>query len=195
MSDEHSSPIKTPKQLVIVLVLAFLVPITLFLLLSQLVTGLKPENAGETDARVLSRIKPVGEVTIASAGGAPAAATTAAAPATTAAPAATVAAATPAAATAAPAAKPGAPLDLQSGEALMKKDGCAACHAVDKKIVGPAYQEVAAKYRGDKGAAARLEQKVKTGGSGVWGPIPMPPNAVPDADIKALVTWILTLKK
>ncbi|HEY7943366.1 MAG TPA: c-type cytochrome [Casimicrobiaceae bacterium] len=81
------------------------------------------------------------------------------------------------------------------GEELMKKDGCAACHAVDKKIVGPAYQEVAAKYRGDKGAAARLEQKVKTGGSGVWGPIPMPPNAVPDADIKALVTWILTLKK
>jgi cytochrome c len=192
MSDEHSSPIKTPKQLVIVLVLAFVVPIALFLLLSQLVTGMKRENPGETDARVLARIKPVGELTIASAAGAPAAATTAAAPATTAAPAATVATATPAAATAA---KPAAPLDLLGGEELMKKDGCAACHAVDKKIVGPAYQDVAAKYRGDKGAAARLEQKVKTGGSGVWGPIPMPPNAVPDADIKALVTWILTLKK
>lgn len=78
----------------------------------------------------------------------------------------------------------------------MKKDGCSACHAVDKKIVGPAYQDVAAKYRGDKSAQAKLEHKVKTGGSGVWGPVPMPPNsAVPDADIHALVSWILTLKK
>ena len=78
----------------------------------------------------------------------------------------------------------------------MQKDGCAACHAVDKTIVGPAYNQVAAKYRGDKTAAAKLEQKVKTGGSGVWGPVPMPPNtAVPDADIKALVSWILSLGK
>jgi cytochrome c len=81
-------------------------------------------------------------------------------------------------------------------EAMMKKDGCAACHSIDKKIVGPAYADVAAKYKGDAGAAAKLEAKVKKGGSGVWGPVPMPPNPqVPDADIKALVTWILTLKK
>ena len=89
-----------------------------------------------------------------------------------------------------------AALDNAAAEALMKKDGCAACHAVDKKIIGPAYQEVAAKYKGDAGAAAKLIKKVKDGGSGVWGPVPMPPNVtVPDADIKSLVDWILTLKK
>ena len=89
-----------------------------------------------------------------------------------------------------------AALDNAAAEALMKKDGCAACHSVDKKIVGPAYQEVAAKYKGDAGAAAKLVKKVKEGGSGVWGPVPMPPNATtPDADIKNLVDWILTLKK
>ena len=78
----------------------------------------------------------------------------------------------------------------------MKKDGCAACHAIDKKIVGPAYQEVAAKYKGDKDAVAKLTKKVKEGGSGVWGAIPMPPNTThAEADIKELVTWILTLKK
>ena len=87
-------------------------------------------------------------------------------------------------------------LDNAAAEAMMKKDGCAACHAVDKKIVGPAYQEVAAKYKGDKDAVAKLTKKVKEGGSGVWGAIPMPPNATtPEADIKELVTWILTLKK
>ena len=311
MSDEHTSPIKTPKQLAIVLVLAFLVPIALFLLLSQLVTGVRHDDTGETEAMVLARIKPVGEVTLAGAtaarasmngeqvfgavcktcheagiagapkvgdkaawagpikkgyetlvqhalngflepgkllpprGGnpdlsdveveravvymanrsganfkepaattpataAPAAAaaavpasaapaapapgaSSAAAPATATS---TVSAAPPAAAAGAPATKAGAALDLASGQAMMQKDGCAACHAVDKTIVGPAYNQVAAKYRGDKTAAARLEQKVKTGGSGVWGPVPMPPNsAVPDADIKALVSWILTLGK
>ena len=89
-----------------------------------------------------------------------------------------------------------AALDTAAAEALMKKDGCAACHSVDKKIVGPAYQEVAAKYKGDAGAAAKLVKKVKEGGSGVWGPVPMPPNATTsDADIKNLVDWILTLKK
>jgi cytochrome c len=73
---------------------------------------------------------------------------------------------------------------------------CAACHAVDKKLVGPAYVEVAAKYKGDKDAVAKLTKKVKEGGSGVWGQIPMPPNvAIPTADITDLVTWILTLKK
>ena len=89
-----------------------------------------------------------------------------------------------------------ASLDMAAAEAMMKKDGCAACHAVDKKIIGPSYQEVAAKYKGDKEAPAKLAKKVKEGGSGVWGQIPMPPNATTsDADVKALVDWILTLKK
>ena len=89
-----------------------------------------------------------------------------------------------------------AALDNAQAEAMMKKDGCAACHAIDKKIVGPAYVDVAAKYKGDKNAQAALEKKVKDGGSGVWGPIPMPPNAaVSQGDITELVTWIMTLKK
>jgi cytochrome c len=205
MHDEHISPIKTPKQLAIVLALAFLVPIVLFVLLSQLVTGVKRDDTGATDAQVFSRIKPVGEVTMAAGGGvatpAAGAAPAAAAPAVpvpataagTSSPTNALAAAAPPAAPAT-ATKQGAPLDLQSGQAMMQKDGCAACHSVDKQIVGPAYKQVAAKYRGDKTAAARLEQKVKSGGSGVWGPVPMPPNsAVSDADIKALVSWILTL--
>ncbi len=89
-----------------------------------------------------------------------------------------------------------ATLDKAAAEAMMKKDGCAACHSIEKKIVGPAYADVAAKYKGDKNAAAMLAKKVKTGSTGVWGQIPMPPNAaVSDADAKALVEWILTLKK
>ena len=84
----------------------------------------------------------------------------------------------------------------QDAVELMKKDGCTACHAIDKKVVGPAYNEVAAKYKGDAGAAAKLADKVKKGGSGVWGPVPMPPNAaVSDADIKTMVAYILALKK
>jgi cytochrome c len=74
------------------------------------------------------------------------------------------------------------------------KYGCTACHAVDHKVVGPAFNDVAAKYRG-KDAEATLVDKVKNGGSGVWGPIPMPPNPqVPDGDLHAVVKWILTLK-
>ena len=89
-----------------------------------------------------------------------------------------------------------AALDNAAAEAMMKKDGCAACHSIDKKIVGPAYVEVAAKYKGDKDAVAKLTKKVKDGSTGVWGPIPMPPNAaVSQADATELVTWILTLKK
>lgn len=84
---------------------------------------------------------------------------------------------------------------VQADEALAKKHNCLACHAVDKKLVGPSYKDVAAKYKADKGAAAKLEAKVKAGGSGVWGQVPMPPNAaVPDADIKKLVSWILAQK-
>ena len=282
MSDEHSSFIKTPKQLAIVVALAFAIPIALIVLLSQLVTGVSPRE-GQSAADVQTRIAPVGQFTPAEAnapsgnqsgeqvyqavcktcheaglagapkfgdkavwapriksgadalftsaikgknamppkGGnadladvevqravvymanqagakfkepsAPAQPAAAAAP-----PAQAPAAAAPAAASKAlpPAATANAPLDMASGTAMMQKDGCAACHAIDKKIVGPAYQDVAAKYKGDKDAAAKLVQKVKAGGSGVWGSVPMPPNAqVPDADIKALVSWILTLKK
>jgi cytochrome c len=80
-------------------------------------------------------------------------------------------------------------------EELAKKHACFACHAVDKKLVGPAYKDVAAKYRNDKQAEARLVEKVKKGGTGVWGQVPMPPNAaVPDADVRALVKWILSQK-
>jgi cytochrome c len=80
-------------------------------------------------------------------------------------------------------------------EALAQKSGCFACHALDKKLVGPAYKDVAAKYRGQKDAEAKLFKKVKEGGTGVWGTVPMPPNShVPDADIKALVKWVLSQK-
>ncbi len=292
MSDEHTSFIKTPKQLALVMVLAFAVPIVLIVLLSQLVTGMMPLGSTEAGDKVVDRIRPVGTLAFADAtdagnktgeqvyqtvcktchegglagapkfgdkaawaphikegfnalvknavngiqeagkvmppkGGNPdltdtevaravaymgnaagakftepaVSAPAAVASTASAAPIASVAAApmttaqAPAPAAAAPAA--GAPLDLQSAQALMAKDGCAACHGVDKKIVGPSYQDVAAKYRGDKDALAKLVQKVKAGGSGVWGDVPMPPNGqiVSDSDIKALVSWILTLKK
>ena len=84
-------------------------------------------------------------------------------------------------------------LPAQADEALAKKHNCLACHTVDKKTVGPAYKDIAQKYKGQN-VAATLQQKVKKGGQGVWGPVPMPPNAaVPDADIKKLVDWILKL--
>jgi cytochrome c len=84
----------------------------------------------------------------------------------------------------------------QSGEDLLKKSGCTACHANDKKLVGPAYLDVAGKYKGDAGAAAKLAEKVKKGGSGVWGQVPMPPNPqVKDDDIKSMIAYILALKK
>ncbi|HEV8256808.1 MAG TPA: c-type cytochrome [Casimicrobiaceae bacterium] len=290
MRDKHTSFIKTPKQLVIVVVLAFAVPIALIVLLSQLITDMRPRGSQDAQTDVLNRIKPVGEVTLVDAsasqasitgekvyqdvckvcheaglvgapklgdkaawaprikrginalytnaikgtdkgmppkGGnrdladievqrgvvymanrsgasfkeppAPVAPATAAAPsgAAVVAPAAAPAGATatPAAATAAPA-KPGAPLDMASAQALMRKRACDACHAIDKKIVGPAYVDVAAKYKDDAGANAKLAQKVKAGGAGVWGQVPMPPNPqVPDDDVKALVGWILALKK
>ena len=294
MTEEHTSFIKTPKQLVVVVMLAFAVPIALIVLLSQLVTGIRPGTTDDTEAGVLTRIKPVGEVTLAQAtapkgnmsgeqvyqsvcktcheagvagapklgdnaawaprlkqgaetlydhaikgtakgmppkGGnsdladvevqravafmanhsgaafkePPAPALPAPAAATPSAPAGATAQQTAAPQLPAPAAKPvpaapaakaGAPLDMASGAATMQKYGCSACHAVDKKIVGPAFQDVAARYQGDKDAAAKLAPKVKAGGAGVWGQVPMPPNAaVPDDDIKALVSWILTLKK
>jgi cytochrome c len=86
-------------------------------------------------------------------------------------------------------------LPAQASEELAKKYMCLTCHQLDKKLVGPSYHDVAAKYKGDKAAEAKLVDKVKKGGTGVWGQIPMPPNdKVPDADLKALVKWILTTK-
>jgi cytochrome c len=87
-------------------------------------------------------------------------------------------------------------LPVQASEELAKKHLCTTCHVVKgTKTIGPTYAEVAKKYAGQKDAEAKLADKVKKGGQGVWGQIPMPPNAaVPDADIKALVKWVLSVK-
>src|SRR5438034_9394368 len=78
---------------------------------------------------------------------------------------------------------------------LAQKKNCMACHAVDKKVLGPAYKDVAAKYAGQKDAVDKLAAKVVKGGSGVWGNVPMPANPqVTEAEAKQLVQWILTLK-
>jgi cytochrome c len=75
---------------------------------------------------------------------------------------------------------------------LAKKSNCMSCHQVDKKLVGPSYQDVAKKYAGKADAVKTLSAKVKAGGKGAWGEVPMPPNAnVKDADIETLVKWIL----
>lgn len=80
-------------------------------------------------------------------------------------------------------------------QALATAKNCMACHAVDKKLVGPAYKEVAKKYAGDKAAADKLAAKVMKGGSGVWGAIPMPANPqVNEAEAKKLVAWVLSQK-
>lgn len=87
-------------------------------------------------------------------------------------------------------------LDAKQANDIMTKGACTACHQLDKKAVGPAYKDVAKKYKGDKNAAANLEKKVRAGGGGVWGPVPMPPNPkekISDEDAKKLVAWILTL--
>lgn len=77
---------------------------------------------------------------------------------------------------------------------LAQKKNCMACHAVDKKLVGPGYKEVAAKYAGQKDAVAKLAEKVMKGGAGVWGQVPMPANAVTAEEAKTLVTWVLSQK-
>jgi len=80
-------------------------------------------------------------------------------------------------------------------EKLAQSSGCMGCHTIERKIIGPAFKEVSQKYQGNKTAAANLINKVKSGGSGVWGPVPMPPNPhVKDEDVKAIVQWILALK-
>ena len=78
---------------------------------------------------------------------------------------------------------------------LAKAKNCMACHAVGNKLVGPAYKDVAAKYAGQKGAEDKLVQKVMKGGSGVWGPVPMPANPqVSEAEARSLVKWVLSQK-
>jgi cytochrome c len=75
---------------------------------------------------------------------------------------------------------------------LAQKNACLSCHATDKKLVGPAYQEIAKKYAGQKDAEALLARSIKAGGAGKWGPVPMPAQAaLPDDDARALAAWIL----
>jgi cytochrome c len=82
-----------------------------------------------------------------------------------------------------------------ANEKLAQSSGCMTCHAIDKKVIGPAFKDVAAKYKGNKAAEADLFKKVKGGTKGTWGDIPMPPNAhVKDEDIKTLVQWVLSQK-
>jgi cytochrome c len=83
-------------------------------------------------------------------------------------------------------------LPAQASLALAQKNTCTACHAVDKKIVGPSYHDVAKKYAGQKDAAATIAASIKAGGAGKWGPVPMPPQpALSEADTQTLAAWIL----
>lgn len=87
-----------------------------------------------------------------------------------------------------------APVLAAEGEDLLKGKDCLACHKVDTKAVGPSYKDVAAKYKGNAEAQANLVAKIKKGGSGNWGPIPMPPHpAVSDDELNKIVAWILSL--
>lgn len=89
---------------------------------------------------------------------------------------------------------PASAADAAKAEALAKQHNCLQCHTADKKILGPAYKEVAKKYKGNKDAAAMLVKNVKVGSKGTWGQIPMPPNGkLSDADATVLVEWILAM--
>ncbi|MES9828282.1 MAG: c-type cytochrome [Candidatus Thiodiazotropha sp.] len=146
--------------------------------------GLTSQLMAEERADVLERIAPIGKVSVAGE------AKPAAAPATQ-----TAAAEVPAAeapATEAPAAE-AAPAAGGDALALATQSGCMACHQVATKVVGPAYTEVAAKYKSDAAALDMLVAKVKSGGVGSWGQVPMPPNAhVSDDNIRTIVSWVLT---
>jgi cytochrome c len=84
---------------------------------------------------------------------------------------------------------------MADGLALAKANACLACHAIDKKVLGPAFKDVAAKYADRKDAVEYLTKKIKSGGAGVWGPIPMPAQAqLSDAQAKELAQWVLTAK-
>jgi cytochrome c len=83
----------------------------------------------------------------------------------------------------------------QADQALATAKNCMACHAIDKKLVGPAYKEVAAKYSSQKDAVDKLAVKIMKGGTGVWGPVPMPANPqVNEAEAKKLAAWVMTVK-
>jgi cytochrome c len=79
-------------------------------------------------------------------------------------------------------------------QALAQAKNCMACHALDKKLVGPSYKEVAAKYASDKAAVDKLAGKIIKGGSGAWGAVPMPANAVNEAEAKKLAAWVMSIK-
>ena len=82
--------------------------------------------------------------------------------------------------------------NAQADEALAKAKNCMSCHQVAVKVLGPAYKDVAAKYKGDAGAVDKLAAKIKAGGKGVWGEVPMPPNNVTPDEAKKLATWVLS---
>ena len=89
-----------------------------------------------------------------------------------------------------------AQVDAKKALDAANKAACTACHQLDKKMVGPAYKDVAKKYKGNAGALALLSDKVRKGGQGVWGPIPMPPHTpsqISDADLKLVTEWVLSL--
>jgi cytochrome c len=145
--------------------------------------------SAEERADVLERIAPIGKVNVE--GQAQPVAEPAPAAETVAAPAEAPVADAPVAEAPAPAAAPAAGADQL---ALATSSGCMACHQLEAKVIGPAYKEVAAKYKGDAAAVDMLVSKVKSGGVGTWGQIPMPPNAhVSDDDIRAIVDWVLSL--
>ena len=83
--------------------------------------------------------------------------------------------------------------DAEKAKSLLQSKNCLACHAVDKKLVGPSYKEVAAKYKGDNSAPDMLAKKIIKGGSGNWGPIPMPPHSLSNADALLLAKYILAM--
>ena len=86
--------------------------------------------------------------------------------------------------------KPAGGAATEAATALTRKHGCVACHGLDGKLVGPAFREVAQRHAGRADAAAYLATKIKAGGSGVWGSIPMPPQSLPEADARALADWL-----
>jgi cytochrome c len=84
------------------------------------------------------------------------------------------------------------PVSPADAMAIARSNACMGCHAIDRKLVGPSFQQIAGKYKGDAQASAKLEKKVKNGGAGVWGSIPMPSHPkMNDADIRTVVAWVL----
>ncbi|MEW8587412.1 MAG: c-type cytochrome [Candidatus Thiodiazotropha sp.] len=154
--------------------------------------GLSSQLLAEERADVLERIAPIGKVNVAGEAK-PAAAPAAAMETAAAAPAAAEAPATEAPAAEASAPEAAAPAAGGDALALATQSGCMACHQIETKVVGPAYKEVAAKYKDDAAALDMLVGKVKNGGVGAWGQIPMPPNAhISDENIRTIVSWVLT---